>query len=98
MLLAGHLNWWGVPEAVFYHLARLQAGDAIVIAGEDGDEARYEVEWVRNVPAGEAPGDDVLGMTSRPAATLITCGGAWDAASSAYEERTVVRAIRVGAT
>ena len=92
MLLAGHLNWWRVPDAVFFNLARLQPGDGIAIAGDGGDTSRYVVEWVRQLPSGEAPGDDVLGMTAWPAATLITCAGSWDATISSYEERTVVRA------
>ena len=92
MLFAGHLNWWGEPRAVFYNLAGLVPGDEIAAYDADGNRWVYAVEWVRHVPSGEEPGEDVLGMTSWPAVTLITCGGEWDSAASEYDERTVVRA------
>ena len=92
MLLAGHLNWWGVPEAVFYNLGMLAAGEEIIAGDHDGARWVYLVEWVRQVPGGEEPDDEVLGATAWPAVTLITCGGTWDSAASAYDQRTVVRA------
>jgi sortase (surface protein transpeptidase) len=92
MVFAGHLNWWGVPEAVFYNLASLGTGDEVVVEGADGRAWTFAVEWVRQLSATEPPGEDVLGATSLPAVTLITCGGEWDSATSAYDSRTVVRA------
>ena len=34
VLIAGHLNWWGVPEAVFFNRGTLAAGDAVVVLDE----------------------------------------------------------------
>ena len=97
LLLAGHLNWWGVPEAVFAHLGELRAGDPLVLRDETDAAFAYTVEWVRQESSREPPAADVLGMTGYEAVTLITCGGAWDSASSEYTERTVARARRVDA-
>ena len=94
ILLAGHLNWWGVPQAVFYRLAELRQGDAVVLADEEGTEFAYEVEWVRQESNLEEPTDDAIGQTDYEAVTLITCGGEWDSSISEYNERTVARAKR----
>ncbi len=94
MLLAGHLNWWGVPEAVFFHLATLQPGDAIEVTGNDEMVYRYIVEWLEPFPAADPPPDEALGPTDDEALTLITCGGEWDVSEAEYNQRTVVRAVR----
>jgi len=95
IVIAGHLNWWNVPEAVFGRIATLRPGDTIVLTGEDGTEATYVVERVSQEDAFAEPAAEVIGNASEPTLTLITCGGEWDAAESLYNERTVVRAVRV---
>lgn len=92
--LAGHLNWWGVPEAVFFALDTLAEGDEVVILDEDGTEFTYTVEWSRQESNLEPPSDDALGMTPYQALTLITCSGAWNTDMDEYDRRTVVRARR----
>lgn len=95
LLLAGHLNWWGIPEAVFYRLGELRAGDEVVLTDGDGTAYTYAVEWVRQESSQAEPAEEVLGMTAYEAVTLITCGGAWDQTASEYDARTVARARRV---
>ncbi|MGI8484762.1 MAG: sortase domain-containing protein [Thermomicrobiales bacterium] len=95
IVMAGHLNYWGVPEGVFFNLATLQPGDRISITGADGDVVVYQVEWVKQADATKPPEADVLAETATPSLTLITCGGPWNAATSLYTERTVVRAVVV---
>lgn len=93
--LAGHLNWWGHPEAVFFALGTLREGDSVVLFDEEETAFRYEVEWVRQESNLEPPAEEVLGMTAYEAVTLLTCSGEWDSSISEYDERTVVRAKRV---
>lgn len=93
IVIAGHLNWWNVPEAVFGRIATLQPGDTIVLTGEDGAEMMYEVERVTQEDAFAEPAAEVIGNAAEPTLTLITCGGEWDATESLYNERTVVRAV-----
>lgn len=95
IVIAGHLNWWNVPEAVFGRIATLRPGDTIVLIGEDGTEATYVVERVTQEDAFAEPAAEVIGNVDEPTLTLITCGGEWDAAESLYNERTVVRAVQV---
>ena len=95
IVMAGHLNYWNVPEGVFYHLDELEEGDRIEVAGEDGLNYVYAVQWVRQESNFAPPSIDVVGPTDEPSLTLITCGGEWDASIAQYNERTVVRAIQV---
>jgi len=95
LLIAGHLNWWGFPEAVFFGLGTLREGDQVVLLDEEENAFTYEVEWVRQESNLEPPAEEVLGMTAYEAVTLMTCGGQWDSTISEYDERTVARARRV---
>ena len=95
ILIAGHLNWWGVPEAVFFALGTLEEGDEVVLLDDEETAWTYEVEWVRQESNLDPPTEEVLGMTDYEAVTLITCGGEWDNSISEYDERTVARARRV---
>jgi len=92
--LAGHLNWWTTPEAVFTDLATLREGDEVVLLDAEENAFGFAVEWVRMESNLEPPRDEVLGMTDHEAVTLITCAGEWDSSISEYNGRTVARAVR----
>ncbi len=95
IVMAGHLNYWGVPEGVFFAIDRLEEGDEIVVTGESGTEYRYEVVSVGQEDALAAPADEVLSPEGDTTLTLITCGGEWDADRGEYLSRTVVQATLV---
>lgn len=94
VVLAGHLNYWGVPQAVFFAIDTLQEGDIVTVTGDDGAVYRYEVQWVQQLDAFASP-DEAVAPTDEASLTLITCGGEWNAAASEYDHRTVVRAVLV---
>lgn len=89
---AGHLNWYGMPEAVFFAIDRLQLDDEILIRDGGCQEHRYLVEWVELIEVALADMEQITGQTEDAMLTLITCGGVWDPAISQYKQRTVVRA------
>ncbi len=95
VVIAGHLNYWGVPEGVFFYLSALKEGDRVEITGDDGNVYVYEVQWVRQESNLAPPAAEVIGPTDEPSLTLITCGGEWNAGISEYDERTVARAVQV---
>lgn len=95
VVMAAHVNWWNVPQGVFYHLQDLEEGERVEITGEDGKTYVYEVEWVRQESNLAAPDPEVVGPTDVPSLTMITCGGEWDPTISEYNERTVARAVQV---
>lgn len=92
MVFAGHLNWYGVPQAVFYNINSFTKGDEITVTGEDGVDYIYKVKWVKLIETADADLDELVGETKKPSLTLITCGGEWDPAAAQYKQRTVVRA------
>jgi sortase (surface protein transpeptidase) len=96
VLLAGHLNFWGVPEGVFFKLEILKQGDVVELEGENGDPYRYVVDWTEPFPSDEEPPEEALGQTGEEAITLITCGGEWVTERAEYDHRTLVRAYREG--
>lgn len=94
-VFAGHLNWYGVPQAVFYGINQLQKGDEIIVTDDQGRTFVYKVQWVKLVNIADADFDKIVGPTKKPSITLITCGGDWNPAASEYNQRTVVRAVLV---
>jgi LPXTG-site transpeptidase (sortase) family protein len=98
IVMAGHLDYYDVGEAVFYHLGALEEDDIIEVTGADDQVYKYKVEWVRNYTVADL--DDktlnkIVGRTSKEALTLITCGGQFDYNRGEYLERMVVRAVPV---
>ena len=96
LVLAGHLNYWGVPEGVFFALDQVKTGDRIEITAENGSVYFYEVTSVQLMPTDPASLQSVTGETGSESLTLITCGGTWDSGSQSYLHRTVVQAERIG--
>ncbi len=91
-VFAGHLNWYNMPEGVFFAIDQLQEGDEVLVRDTDCREFRYLVEWVELVEVANADMEEITGPSEQGLLTLITCGGTWDPAISQYRERTVVRA------
>jgi LPXTG-site transpeptidase (sortase) family protein len=94
-VMAGHVDYWDVGPAVFYTVGQLQPGDLILVTGENQEIYTYEVEWVQNYDADNAPISEIVGDTGQESLTLITCGGPFDYETGHYLQRTVVRAHRV---
>jgi len=98
MVMAGHLDYWNVGQAVFFHVGALKPGDGIDVLADDGLTYRYAVEWVRDFETdglGQEGIQLIVGKTAEERLTLITCGGEFDYATGQYKERTVVRAVRL---
>ena len=84
IILIGHnynqvdLGW----EGVFVNIKSLQAGDRIVIRGQDGREYAYLVQLVKKVPWRSKNANEIekhlnfLGPSQSEQLTLVTCGGA----------------------
>jgi sortase (surface protein transpeptidase) len=89
------VNYWGVPQGIFFYLDQLREGDRVEVTGDDGKIYVFEVEWVRQESNLAPPAAEVIGPTDVPSLTLITCGGEWNAQISEYDERTVARAVMV---
>lgn len=82
-------------RGVFYSLSLLSPGDVVEV-DMNGETLRYEVEWRRQVPAGDANWAEIFsGEVVQDSITLYTCSGDFDFATRSYSDRTVVRATRI---
>ncbi len=99
LVLAGHLDYWDVGEAVFFNVWRLEEGQIIQVLGQNDEVFEFEVNWVRNFSVDELTPDviqeEIVGPTAIESITLITCGGPFDYQAGEYEERIVIRGTRV---
>lgn len=95
-VMAGHVDYWDVGEAVFYNLEDVAKGDEIEITGEDGKVYTYQVDWTKlyDADADQEAIQEIVGETSVEALTLITCGGPFDYDTGQYLQRFIVRAVR----
>lgn len=98
VLMAGHVDYWGVGPSVFADIEKLAVGNPIAVLGEDRNTYHYIVSWIRVFEANLPPTDEVVGPTEQPVLTLITCGGEPDRVNGGYLQRIVIRADFVDLT
>ena len=88
-VVVGHVDSERGP-AVFYALRSLRRGDGITIVGADGRSRGFVVQRVAAYAKDRFPTRLVYRATRRPRLRLITCGGAFDAATGHYLDNTIV--------
>jgi hypothetical protein len=94
-LIEGHVDSKQGP-AVFFRLGALRPGDLVNVRLADGITAVFRVTGVRQYLKSKFPAETVYRDATRFAALrLITCGGAFDYATSQYLSSTVVYAFLV---
>jgi len=92
-VIAGHVDY-GEGQAVFFRLAELEPGNRMVVGYGDGSTAVFRVVARRLVGKDELPAR-IFSTRGRPLLTLVTCGGAYDAARRHYLGNTLVFAVPV---
>jgi sortase (surface protein transpeptidase) len=94
-VIEGHVDSDQGP-AVFFRLGALRPGDLVNVRLADGITAVFRVTGVRQYLKSRFPAQTVYRDATRFAALrLITCGGAFDYATSQYLSSTVVFAFLV---
>lgn len=88
-VILGHVDSRAGP-AVFHRLRELRPGDAIHVDRADGTTVTFVVDSVERHAKTRFPSDEVYLPTLRPTLRLVTCGGAFDAASGHYRDNVVV--------
>jgi hypothetical protein len=91
-VLAGHVDWHGVP-GIFFTLRELQPGDPVTVTMSDGAVLGFHVVDVRMVDKPELPRTEVFARTGAPTLTLVTCGGQFDSSTHHYLSNVVVTAV-----
>ncbi|WP_233208521.1 MULTISPECIES: class F sortase [Planomicrobium] len=87
-VIAGHVDGIDGP-AIFWDLAELEAGDEIIVEGEDG-QLVFRVYAMESVELELADVQSVFGYRSSPELVLITCSGDYDHNRGTREERLIV--------
>ncbi len=93
-IIVGHVDTKSLP-AVFYRLNTLTRGDKIYVKRADGTLVEFRVTSVQTYLKDHFPTEAVYGPVPDPELRLITCGGAWDRATSHYLSNIVVYATEV---
>jgi Sortase domain len=91
-VLAGHVDWHGVP-GVFFRLRELQAGDPVTVTMSDGTVLGFHVVDARLVDKPELPRAEVFARAGPPTLRLVTCGGEFDSSTHHYRSNMVVTAV-----
>jgi sortase (surface protein transpeptidase) len=92
-IIVGHIDSRSGP-GVFFRLPELRPGDQVYVTRSDGTLARFRVTSVQTYPKDHFPTQAVYGATPDAELRLITCGGAFDAATSHYLSNIVVYATQ----
>lgn len=98
VMLAGHVDYWGVGPSVFYNVRDLAEGDRIDLVGDNGEIFSYEVAWNETFAVDELVSGtmaEIVAPSDGQIVTLFTCGGEFDYVNGEYLSRTVIRGRRV---
>ncbi len=90
-VVVGHIDSTAGP-AVFYRLADLRLGDAVLVTERDGHVQRWVVDDIVTFAKARFPTWRIYGPQPLPVLRLITCTGAFDAAARSYVDNLVVSA------
>lgn len=91
-VLAAHVDYNG-RKGVFFRLGDLRAGDMVTVDFADGGSRTFVVRERASVAKEALPVGELFRREGRPALTLITCGGDFNAATRSYRNNIVVRAV-----
>jgi len=93
-IIVGHIDSRREP-GVFYRLSELAAGDKIYVKRADGTLIEFRVASVQTYRKDRFPTENVYGPVPDAELRLITCGGAFDAATGHYLSNIVVYATEM---
>jgi LPXTG-site transpeptidase (sortase) family protein len=93
-IIVGHVDSVS-SRGVFFRLPELKNGDDVFVKRADGTTAEFRVTEIQTYPKDHFPTDTVYGPTPDAELRLITCGGAFDAATHHYLSNIVVYATQV---
>ncbi|HXJ26434.1 MAG TPA: sortase, partial [Streptosporangiaceae bacterium] len=93
-IIAGHIDSRGGP-GVFYRLHTMRIGQKIYIRRADHSLAVFRVTALRSYLKSQFPAQGIYGPAPTPQLKLITCGGAFDAATGHYLSNVIVFATLI---
>jgi hypothetical protein len=94
-LLAGHIDYGGVPGA-FVSLSSLAVGAAVNVVTVSGQTVHYTVSRLVEVPKASLSSTGVLTDEGSSVLVMVSCGGAFLPDEAAYADNVVVTAVPAG--
>jgi sortase (surface protein transpeptidase) len=88
-VLLGHVDSKKGPD-VFYRLKDVVRGDTVLVYGEDGDVATFNVDAKEQVLKTDLPAGRIWNGSQQPLIRLITCGGEFDRSTGHYLSNLIV--------
>jgi len=95
-VLAGHVSSFTRGPGAFASLARLVAGDEVIVGLTDGHVQRWSVVSVERHPKDRLPLDELFTWGGPPRLVLVTCGGTFDLLAGSHRDNLVIRAVPIG--
>jgi sortase (surface protein transpeptidase) len=89
-VIVGHVNSAAMGDLVFASLSKMVAGEAVEVELADAAKVWFTVAGTQEVGKAAFPTQAVYGPTNGPTLRLITCGGAFDAATGHYLDNFIV--------
>lgn len=89
-VIDGHLNWFGIPQGIFFNLKTLKPGDRVYVRDDKGRDRAFAVTKQQVCAYNNCPLMDVFGPNSSARLNLITCDGAFNRATQNYDSRLIV--------
>ena len=86
----GHLDWYGIKEAVFYYIGSLKAGDRVYVRDVKGRDRAFVVTKQAVCNWQNCPLTEIFGPTTGTHLNLITCNGVFNRTQQQYDKRLVV--------
>ena len=89
-VIAGHVDYHGIGQVVFWDLNKLTPGAEVFVTDDAGKQRRFLVTAVEVYTADNAPLERIFGNTNDSNLNLISCTGDFDPGSASYNNRIVV--------
>ena len=86
----GHLNWYGVKEAVFFYIGSLKPGDRVYVRDDRGRDRAFVVVKQGVCTWQNCPLQEIFGPSTGSHLNLITCSGNFNQTQQQYDKRLVV--------
>jgi sortase (surface protein transpeptidase) len=89
-VMDGHLDWYGIKQAVFYFIGSLKAGDRVYVRDDRGRDRAFVVTKQLVCRWQDCPLQEIFGPATGTRLNLITCDGTFNRAAQNYDKRLVV--------
>lgn len=89
VVISAHVDAPGEPIGPFSRLRDLSADDVVTVTDAAGARHDYRVSSVTYFPKDDLPVQELFRRSGSPELVLITCGGAFDAATGRYADNVV---------